>query len=70
MRASGGGLALVIPAQQVSRDRESLQVFGAERHVTISGSQLPIRVGPRPLLERRPPTPQCRKVRHAGRLET
>ena len=39
MRACGDGLALVIPAHQVGRDRESLEVFGVERCVTISGLQ-------------------------------
>ena len=69
MRARGEGLALVIPAHQVGRDRESLEVFGVERCVTIGGLQQPIRFGPRPLLERLPPTPQCREVRHVTRSE-
>jgi hypothetical protein len=32
--------------------------------------QEPIRVGPRPLLERRPPTPQDREVCHLASFET
>ena len=47
MRARGDGLAIVIPAHQVGRDRESLEVFGFERYVTIGGLQQPIRFGPR-----------------------
>jgi hypothetical protein len=39
MRACGDGLGLVIAAHQVGRDRESLEVFGVERCVTISGLQ-------------------------------
>ena len=39
MRACGDGLALVIPAHQVGRDRESLEVLGVERCVAISGLQ-------------------------------
>jgi hypothetical protein len=39
MRACGNGLALVILAHQMGRDRESFEVFGVERCVTISGLQ-------------------------------
>ena len=46
-----------IEAHQVGRDRESLEVFGIERCVAISGVQEAIRFGPRPLPERLPPTP-------------
>ena len=70
MCARGECLAIVIPAHQVGRDRESLEVFGVERCVTISGVQEAIRFGPRPLLERLPPTLQCREVRHIARFET
>jgi hypothetical protein len=70
MRACGDGLALVIPAHQVCRDRESLEVLGVERCVAIGGLQQPIRFGPRPLLERLPPTGQGGEVRHIARLET
>jgi hypothetical protein len=39
MCSRGECLALVIPAHQVGRDRESLEVFGVERGFTISGLQ-------------------------------
>jgi hypothetical protein len=64
MRASGDALALLIPAHQVGRNREALEVLGVERCVTIGGSQQTIRFGPRPLVERLPPTPQGGEVRH------
>ena len=67
MCARGERLAIVIPAHEVGRNRESLDIFGFERCVTIGGSQQPIRFGPRPLLERLPPTPQCRETRHVIR---
>jgi len=63
MRACGDGLALVILAHQIGRDCESLKVFGVKRCATIGGLQQPIRFRPCPLLERLPPTPQCREVR-------
>ena len=56
MCARGEYLAVLIPAHQIGRDRESLEVAGVERRVMISGLQKPIGFGPRPLLERRPPT--------------
>jgi hypothetical protein len=68
--ACGNGLALVIPDQQVRRDREPLEIVGVERRVTINGFQQSIRFGPRPLLERLPPPPQCREIPHIARLDT
>ena len=47
MRARAECLALVIVPHQVGSDRESLEVFGFERCVTIGGLQQPIRFGPR-----------------------
>ena len=69
MCARGECLAIVILADQVGSDRDSLEVFGAERRVTIGGVEQPIRFGPRPFLERRPPTLQSGEVSHVNRLE-
>ena len=64
MRACGDSLALVIPAHQVGRDRESLEVFGSERDVTIGGLQPPIRFGPRILRESFTATLERLRVAH------
>jgi hypothetical protein len=69
MCACGECLEIVISANQVSGDREALEVVGLERYIAISVLQQPKRFGPRPLLERLPPT-QYREVRHVTRWET
>ena len=69
MRARSEGLALGIPAHEVGGRRESFEVFGFQGCITVGGCQESMRVGPRPLLERLPPTLQCREVRHITRSE-
>jgi hypothetical protein len=67
MGARGERLALVVLPHQVGSDRDPLEVFDVEGCFSISRVQQPIRFGPRPLLERLPPTPQCREIRHVTR---
>ena len=69
MRARSEGFALVIPAQEIGGRRDSFKVFRFQGSITVSSCQESMRVGPRPLLERLPPTPQCREVRHVTRSE-
>ena len=67
MRARSERLALVIPPQEIRGRRDSFKVFRFQGSITVSSCQESMRVGPRSLLERLPPTPQCREVRHVTR---
>ncbi len=62
MRPRPGVGGLRVPADQVRRDREPLEVFGLERRLAIRGRELCMGVAPGP-----PPERRLAPVERAGR---